>query len=244
MDESPARTTQFGDPLMNSGSEPDTPAPGEDPGPPAPPPEPPPEIIFRTPFPRPAAGALRNIVATIFVGIAIIGLVWYFDSPGAASSQAITLTAAASGPAPKVGKEAPDFRVQGLDGQFYRLSDFRGRPVWINFWASWCPPCRAENPDIEAVYQSNQANGLVVLGIAIGEDDSDVRGYAGRTNLTYTIGLDRGTDIAAAYRIVGIPTHFFIDRDGILREWRIGSMSKKTMEKNVAAIMGNSGEGP
>ncbi|MEK7248151.1 MAG: TlpA disulfide reductase family protein [Chloroflexota bacterium] len=245
MDDSHARTTQFGNPLVNAASEPDMPAAGEDAGAPALPPGPPPEIIFRTPFPRPAAGALRNIVATIFVGIAIIGLVWYFDSPETAgSSQAITLTAVASGPAPKVGKEAPDFRVQGLDGQFYQLSDFRGKPVWINFWASWCPPCRAENPDIQAVYEANKADGLVVLGIAIGEDDGTVRGYAGRTNLTYTIGLDRGTDIAAAYRIVGIPTHFFIDRDGILREWRIGSMNHKTMEKKVAVIMDERGEIP
>lgn len=245
MDDSLARTTPFGNPWVNPGSEPDMPAAGEHPGAPALPPELPPEIIFRTPFPRPAAGALRNIVATIFVGIAIIGLVWRFDSPQTAgSSQAITLTAAASGPAPKVGREAPDFRVQGLDGQFYQLSDFRGRPVWINFWASWCPPCRAENPDIQATYEANQADGLVVLGIAIGEDDGTVRGYAGRTDLTYTIGLDRGTDIAAAYRIVGIPTHFFIDRDGILREWRIGSMNKATMEKKVAVIMGDSGGQP
>ncbi len=81
----------------------------------------------------------------------------------------------------------------------------------------------------------------MVLGIAIGEEDGNVRGYVERTGLNYTIGLDRGTDIAAAYRIVGIPTHFFIDKDGILREWRIGSMSKKVMEKNVAKIMGGDG---
>jgi thiol-disulfide isomerase/thioredoxin len=226
---------------MNSTAEFGVPAPGESPaGPPA---EPPPEIVFRTPFPRPGARTLYNIVATLVVGLAIIGIVWYFDRPASAGeSQAITLTATASGPAPKVGREAPDFRVQTLDGKFHRLSEFRGQPVWINFWASWCPPCRAENPDIEAVYQANQEAGLVVLAIAIGEDDGDVRGYAERTNLTYAIGLDRGTDIAAAYRIVGIPTHFFIDREGILREWRIGSMNKGTMEKKVASIMGESGE--
>lgn len=205
--------------------------------------QPPPEIVFRTPFPRPRVGALRNILATAFVGLAILGLVWYFDRPDTGgASQSITLTAAATGPAPRVGKEAPDFTVQALDGQYYKLSDFRGRPVWINFWASWCPPCRAENPDIQAVYDTNKADGLVVLGIAIGEEDGTVRGYVGRTNLTYTIGLDRGTDIAAAYRIVGIPTHFFVDRDGILREWRIGSMSKKTMEKKVAEIMAPASE--
>jgi len=198
----------------------------------------PPELTFRTPFPRPAPGALRNIVATILVGLAIIGLVWYFDRPaGFGASQAITLTAAPSGPAPKIGQEAPDFTIQGLDGQTYRLSDFRGRPVWINFWASWCPPCRAENPDIREVYDANKDGGLVVLGIAIGETAGNVRGYVERTGLDYIIGLDQGTDVAATYRIVGIPTHFFVDPDGVLREWRIGSLSKKTMEKEVAEIM-------
>lgn len=238
MDNSMRRPTPFGKPLTSAGAEPDAPDPEAVPEAAGLPPEPPPEIVFRTPFPRPRVGALRNIIATALVGLAILGIVWYFDSPeGAGSSQAITLTAAATGPAPKVGKEAPDFRVQALDGQYYQLSDFRGQPVWINFWASWCPPCRAENPDIQAVYEANRANGLVVLGVAIGEEDGAVRGYVERTGLTYLNGLDRGTDIAASYRIVGIPTHFFVDRDGILREWRIGSMSKKTMEKNVDKIM-------
>jgi thiol-disulfide isomerase/thioredoxin len=201
-------------------------------------PEPPPEIIFRTPFPRPRVGALRNIVATALVGVVILGLVWYFDSPsGTGSSQSFTPTGVASGPAPKIGSPAPDFTLKGLDGQSYTLSDFRGQPVWINFWASWCPPCRAENPDIQALYEANRDEGLVVLGIAVGEEDGAVRGYMERTGLTYLAGLDRSTDIAATYRIVGIPTHFFIDRDGVLREWRIGSMSRNTMEKKVAEIM-------
>lgn len=130
-----------------------------------------------------------------------------------------------------------------VNGRAVRLADLRGKAVWLNFWASWCPPCRAENPDIQAVYDANSSAGLVVLGIAIGEDDSTVRGYAGRAGLTYTIGLDGGTDIAATYRIVGIPTHFFIDKDGILRDWRIGSLSKDTMATKVAEIMASSGAG-
>jgi len=201
------------------------------------------EIVFRSPFPRPRAGALRNILATIAVGAIIVALVWFFDRPGGVGgSQAITLTAAASGPPPRVDQPAPDFRVRGLDGQYYQLSDFRGQPVWINFWATWCPPCRAENPDIQAVYEANKGDGLVVLALDIGEDTNTVRGYVKRTSLTYTVGLDQSTEIAARYRIVGIPTHFFVDRDGVLREWRIGSMSKKTMEKKVAEIMGPAAE--
>lgn len=196
------------------------------------------EAIFRTPFPRPRLGAVRNIVATVVVGIIIIGLVWFFDRPGGGlGSDPITLTAAATGPAPRVGREAPDFRVQMLDGEYFQLSDVRGQPVWISFWATWCPSCRAENPDIDEVYREKQDEGLVLITLSIGEDAGTVRDYMARTGFTFPVGLDRDTAIAASYRIVGVPTHFFVDRDGILRDWRIGGMSKKTMEKKLEEIM-------
>lgn len=204
----------------------------------------PPELVLKPPFQRPRVGALRNIVATFAVGLTILGLVWFFDRPGGFGiSESINLTASSSGPAPRVGKEAPDFRVQGLDGEYFRLSDFRGQPVWINFWATWCPPCRAETPDIQAVYEEREADGLVIIALSIGEDASTVRGYVERTGTTFTMGLDRDTAIAAQYRIVGIPTHYFVDADGILREWRIGSMSLKTMNKMVDEIMSTDLEG-
>lgn len=200
--------------------------------------EPPEEIPFRSPFPRPRVGALRNIMATIAVGIAIIGLIWFFDRPaGEGGSQAVTLTASASGPAPRLDQEAPDFRVRLLDGEYVRLSDYRGRPVWINFWATWCPPCRAETPDIQEMYEKYSDEGLVVLAMSIGESAGDVRGYVERTGTTFATALDSDTSVAAQYRIVGIPTHFFVDRDGILRDWRVGSMSKGTMEKKVETII-------
>jgi len=199
------------------------------------------DLLLRTPFRRPRAGALRNILATLAVGAIIVGLVYFFDRPGD-NTRSITLTAAATGEAPRVGKEAPDFRVQGLDGQYFQLSDFRGRPVWLNFWATWCPPCRAENPDIEAVYKAYKDQGLVIVAVDIGEDSNTVKGYVQRIGLTYRIGLDSDTAIAAQYRIAGIPTHYFVDKDGIIRDWRIGGMSKKAMEKKVEAIMSPSAE--
>ena len=195
------------------------------------------ELLFRTPFRRPRAGALRNILATIAVGLVIVGLVWFFDRPNAAGVQAITLSASPTGPAPRLEREAPDFSVRTLGGEDVRLSDFRGRPVWINFWATWCPPCRAEAPDIQEVYEAHESEGLVVLAISIGESTNTVADYIKRTGMTVTVGIDEGTNVAAQYRIVGIPTHFFIDREGVLREWRIGSMSKKTMESKVGEIM-------
>jgi cytochrome c biogenesis protein CcmG, thiol:disulfide interchange protein DsbE len=183
-------------------------------------------------------GLLRNVLSAVFLGVIIIGLVWFLDRPGGpATSQAIGLTATASGPAPRIGKPAPDFRVVDLDGAPVQLSDFRGHPVWLSFWATWCPPCRAESPDIQAAYQQYGDSGLIVLAIDIGEDRSTVRNYVARAGLTFSIALDPTEDVAAAYRIVGAPTHYFIDADGILRESQIGNLGKKTMEKKLGTIL-------
>lgn len=202
------------------------------------------EDYFRTPFRRPSAGSIRNIVGTLVVFAAIIGIVWFIERPDAATSQAITLTANATGPGPSIDEPAPDFDLTTLEGETVSLSDYKGQPVWISFWASWCPPCRAENPDIEEMYQKYKDDGLVILAPAIGEDQNAVAGYVKRTSLSFTIGLDQTTQIAANYRIVGIPTHYFIDRDGVLRVWRIGSMSKGTMEKNIEKIISTTAEEP
>ena len=189
---------------------------------------------------RPTPGALRNIVATVLVGVAIAALVWVFDRPGTANSQSVTVTAAATGAAPKVGKPAPDFELTMIDGTKQRLSDFKGKPVWINFWASWCPPCRAENPDIQDLYNAHKdADGLVLLAPAIGEGRDSVAGYMQRADLQYPVGTDSDTQIAANYRVLGIPTHVFVDREGIIREIRVGAISKKTMEKKLAQIIGS-----
>ena len=199
---------------------------------------------FRTPFRRPSIGSVRNIVGTLAVAALIIGVVWFIGRPGSPTSQAISLTASAAGPAPRIDQPAPEFDLRTLDGRTVSLSDYKGRPVWISFWASWCPPCRAENPDIEEMYQKYKGQGLVILAPAIGEDSDTVAGYVKRTDLTFTVGVDETTQLAANYRIVGIPTHFFVDRDGVLRVWRIGSMSTKTMEKNIEEIMSPAGEEP
>ncbi len=78
---------------------------------------------------------------------------------------------------PKVGEEAPDFTVVSLDGQIVSLSDFRGQPVWINFWGAWCPPCRAEMPDIQAAYETLGPQGLVLLAVSLGDRPSEAAAF-------------------------------------------------------------------
>ena len=194
-----------------------------------------------------SVGAVRNILTTVIVGAVLAGLVHFFASPTASASQAVTLSAEASGPAPKVGQPAPDFEATTPDGKTVHLSDFKGKAVWITFWASWCPPCRAENPDVQAAYVAHQADGLVVLAVNLGEDTTTVQQYAQRTGLTFPIALDPPTQIAASYHVMGIPSHFFIDANGILIDERLGGMSRTMMEQKIQELLksvGASGVNP
>ena len=186
-----------------------------------------------------SGSVVRNVAASVVFGAAVLGLVWFFTqgSEGAASSQSVTITAKASGPAPRVGKPAPEFRVVGLDGTVIELSALRGHPVWINFWATWCPPCRAESPEIEAAYEQYREQGLVVVAIDVGEDAATVRDYVQRAGLTYPVGGDPATDVAATYRVTGLPTHVFVDADGIVRDIRMGRLGKETIQQELSKVL-------
>lgn len=158
------------------------------------------------------------------------------DTSGGVTS--VTLTGSAAGEAPTVGRAAPDFAATTVDGDPIKLSDLRGRPVWLTFGASWCQPCRAENPDIQTTYDKFAAKGVVVLAIFISEDGATVKDYATRVGLTYPKVADPNTKIASQYRILGIPSHFFIDRSGVLRQIKIGSLDIPGMEAALVEIAG------
>jgi cytochrome c biogenesis protein CcmG/thiol:disulfide interchange protein DsbE len=184
------------------------------------------------------AGLARNIFTAIALAIAISAMVWFFARPsGPPASQSVTLTAGASGPAPRVGKEAPDFSGVDLDGNPLELSQLRGHPVWLAFGATWCPPCRAEAPDLEAAYEQYKDSGLIIVAVDVGEDADTIRNYVARTGLTYPFAADSATEIAAQYRVTGLPTHFFVDANGLLRDMRIGSVGKKTIDEKIATIL-------
>ena len=180
----------------------------------------------------------RSLVVTLALCAAAGALVWTFGrAPEAEGSQAITLSATAKGPAPRLESVAPDFQLTGLDGELIDLQSFRGQPVWITFWASWCPPCRAESPEIVAAYERHAASGLVILAIDVGEDPGTVTGYVEKAGLPFLIALDRSTEVAAQYRVRGLPTHYFVDADGIVRDMKIGPMGEKEIERRLASVL-------
>ena len=182
---------------------------------------------------------VRRVGSAVLAAALVAGVVWLIPRPQAASSYPISVSAGFTGEAPRVGRMAPDFDLLLLDGTVARLSDYRGHPVWISFWATWCPPCRAENSDIQDLYDEfGPSHGLVVLAPSVGESPGTVGAYMSRAAVNFPAGLDGGTEIAAAYRVVGLPTHFFIDAGGVLRAMRIGTMSRKAMERSLLQIVG------
>ena len=180
----------------------------------------------------------RTLVVMAVTAVIIATVAFLVNQPKTAAGGVtnVTLSGASSGAAPTVGQPAPDFQATTVDGKIVRLSDLKGKPVWLTFGASWCQPCRAENPDISAVYEKAKATGLAVVAIFISEDANAVRNYADRVGLTYQKVADPDTTIASQYRILGIPSHFFIDSAGVLREMKIGSLDQAGMERAIEGI--------
>ncbi len=111
---------------------------------------------------------------------------------------------------------APDFVLQDMDGEQHALKDYRGRVVMINFWATWCPPCRREMPSMEALYGKFRQDGFSVLAVNEWEDPELVFPYMGQLSVfpTFPILFDREGEVSQAYQVKGLPTTFLLDRQG------------------------------
>ncbi len=145
---------------------------------------------------------------------------------------------AASEYGPEIGKMAPDFTLNGLDGQEVSLSDLRGRPVLLNFWASWCGPCRLEMPFLQEIYEKWAGTGLVLLAVNLQEDPDEVREFVGGAGFSFPVLLTTGNEIPLAYNIRGIPATFFIDADGVIRDIKVGAFfGVEDIESRLVKIM-------
>jgi len=117
---------------------------------------------------------------------------------------------------------APAFTLTGEDGKTHRLSDYRGHVVVLNFWATWCPPCRYEMPAMERAYQKLQGDGIVLLAVNVGEDEDTVFAFTGQYPVTFPLLLDRDGTVVKQYPVIGLPTTFIIDPQGRVTHRAIG----------------------
>lgn len=197
------------------------------------------------PPPRQPQARFRILTVLVIVGVIVavalaIGNQQNFGTIGQGGVNAKLL--------PEVGEIAPEIVTFDSSGQLVQLSDYRGQPVWLNFWGSWCPPCRAEFPDVQAAYEDLNADGLVMLGIAVGEDPLTAQDYADRMGGTFPVlaspgylasiipedapaALEAAQELATSYIVNNYPTHIFINRDGTVGAVVLSQMSYEDMMK-------------
>jgi len=142
-----------------------------------------------------------------------------------------------SGGRPLVGQPAPDFTLTLLEGSRLTLSALRGKVVVVNFWASWCPPCADELPDLQRVWSTYGERGVTLVGVAFSDEEAAVRDFIGRFALTYPVGLDRDGRIAGRYGITGVPETFVVDANGNVAAVHIGPVTAEQLMQDVEGAL-------
>jgi cytochrome c biogenesis protein CcmG/thiol:disulfide interchange protein DsbE len=189
--------------------------------------------------PSTAAPSARRtqILLGLGVALAIVAGAW-FVTGGSAGLGSLGSGGINQRLLPKVGETAPDFATQDLLGQTVRLSDYRGQPVWLMFWGSWCPPCRAEFPDIQRAFERVRPEGIAMLGVSLREPTLDAAQYAATNDATFRVLTDPDEqDTGAAYPIYNFPTHIFIDADGVIRLIILEDMSEEQAVGEARAVL-------
>jgi peroxiredoxin len=138
---------------------------------------------------------------------------------------------------PAVGTTAEDFRLVDLDGKSQSLSQYRGKVVLVNFWATWCKPCTTEMPAMQATYDKLRENGFVVLAVNELEDDAKVREHIKQHGHTFPVLMDRDNKVANQFGVFGLPVSVFIDEKGVVREYiKGGLLTEQVILDTVARI--------
>jgi thiol-disulfide isomerase/thioredoxin len=194
------------------------------------------------------AGGWRSLALPVAIVLLVAGGIFFFQSSDGGSADqeqglgVLNLPAGANPggeqPEARPGRLAPDFALRGLDSAALRLSDLRGRPVLINFWATWCGPCRAEMPEIEAASRALQGSGLVVVAVNVQESADKVQEWVSRFGLSFPVVLDDTGGVTRAYRATSaLPTSVFVDASGRVAIVHVGQMSREDLARGLAPIL-------
>lgn len=136
----------------------------------------------------------------------------------------------------KIGDPAPDFNLQFADGNKARLSDYKGRPVIMNFWATWCPPCREEMPGFVNVYNRYKADNVLVIGVNAQETAAEAADFARSYQMTFPVALDGRGELMQLYNVRGLPTTVFIDKEGRIAGMWSGLLPEAELEVSLAEL--------
>jgi peroxiredoxin len=169
-------------------------------------------------------------VALIVAGVGL--LLWMGQQSVTSLSRSSNSLAQASG-----GTTASDFTLLSPDGQEISLSDYEGRVILVNWWATWCPPCKAEMPAINAFYETHKADGFVVLAVNSQEGASTVKSFIQDNGFTFPVLLDSQGQVMERYHVRALPTSFIIDRHGVIQHIQTGEISSRQLEAIVEPLL-------
>lgn len=185
----------------------------------------------------PTIRRLRAARAVLWALVGVMTVVWLFYGGGLESITAMTRPAPQAVATADVGQPAPGLKLPLVGGGEQDLATYRGRPVILNFWATWCDPCRAEMPVFERAQQKYRDRGLVVLGVDFQERDPEIVAFLSEVGVTFPSLVDRTGEVTRQWRATGLPTTFLIDRQGIIRDVRVGAFTDEMLESRLTKLL-------
>jgi peroxiredoxin len=175
------------------------------------------------------------VAAAVLFGLGI-GLLVFLGFPPKEQPVAGPRTPPGQGPAPVVGAPAPEFTLKTVDGQSVSLADYRGQVVLLNFWATWCGPCKLEMPAFDRAQQTVGPQGFQVLAVNFDEPQSDVQAFQEELELTFPLLLDPGAVVQRLYRVLGYPTSYWIDSQGQVAAVHVGVMTERQLDNYLVEL--------
>jgi len=192
-------------------------------------------------------GSTLGLAALIVLAVGVA--IWYFEfRDGGSGSGTVTpglgivaladeLNPTDKPPAANEGRAAPNFKLAALDGEPSSLDAYRGRFVLVNFWASWCGPCKAETPDLQAFYENFRDTGFVILGVNQQERQEAAQSFADEFGVTYPVLLDRSGEVSEAYRVGrGMPVSFLVSPEGVIERVYVGALKDEQFGEMEAML--------
>ena len=185
----------------------------------------------------------RLLLLLALVGMVVLAVSCTGDTPASSGAGTSTLPVVSlhgvdnKGAGPEAGMRAPNFVMTNADGSISSLSDLRGQPVVLNFWATWCPPCRAEMPDLVKAYETHKDSGLVIVGINEQDEEAKALAFMDQYGIEFPVILDSRGDLASLYAARGLPATFFIDRNGNVVETWSGMLTPDILEERLQRLL-------
>lgn len=169
------------------------------------------------------AGRLITLVVVVLL-LGGFALFWVHSTSGSSSGVV------------RVGKTATNFSLPGMGGKSVSLADYRGQVVLVNFWATWCVPCKTEMPQLQSVYQTDRGAGFTILGVDQAESAGAVQAFVKSHGFTWTFALDQSGDTSRSYGVYAIPESFLIDRNGKVAYIWTSSLTRGSLEQQLASL--------